>query len=264
MDETPYSEGAAPESPYFALQADIGITEHMGGLGATEELLEACNVSGNDSILDVGCGTGITPCYIAEKYGCDVVGLDISERMVDWSRKRVRENGLDDKINLIVGDAQNLPFEHERFDIVIGESVTAFVEDKQQAVDEYARVAVKDGYVGINESTWQREPPSELADYMAKTTGGEFLTQGEWTGLLEGAGLQDVEGRTHTVRSIGQFADELRRHGLKEMSRAWLRFFSYMVTDAEFRAYAFDLWPSSRAVMSVFEYQGYGIYVGRK
>ena len=40
-----------------------------------------CHISSNSYVLDVGCGVGATPCYIAHKVGCRVVGVDILEKM---------------------------------------------------------------------------------------------------------------------------------------------------------------------------------------
>jgi len=64
----------------FDFQAEVGLTKHLGGVGATEELIELCHIGEGKHVLDVGCGVGVTPCFIAKRYGCRVVGVDISER----------------------------------------------------------------------------------------------------------------------------------------------------------------------------------------
>lgn len=76
------------------------------------------------------------PC---ERIACRVVGVDISPRMVERSWERAHRERVTDRVEFRVADAQDLPFEDNWFDAVITESVTAFPEDKQEAVNEYVR-----------------------------------------------------------------------------------------------------------------------------
>ena len=78
------------QTTVFDVQAEMGLTKHMGGLKATRELIELCHVDRDKYVLDVGCGVGVTSCYIAGRYGCRVVGVDISERMIERSNERAR------------------------------------------------------------------------------------------------------------------------------------------------------------------------------
>ena len=78
------------EQTIFDYQAEVGLTKHLGGVGATETLIELCHIGEGKYVLDVGCGVGATPCFIAKRCGCRVVGVDISERMVERSKERAR------------------------------------------------------------------------------------------------------------------------------------------------------------------------------
>ena len=151
-----------PASYYFTLQSSWGLTKHMGGLEATKELIELCHIDKNSYILDVGCGVGLTACYIAKEYGCKLIAIDISEEMIKRAEERAKRRGIEDKVEFKVADAQALPFEDDLFDVVISESVNAFIENKQKAINEYKRVAKVGGYVGFNEVTWIKPPPPEL------------------------------------------------------------------------------------------------------
>jgi ubiquinone/menaquinone biosynthesis C-methylase UbiE len=155
-----------PKQLYFELQSSWGITKHIGGFKATEKLIELCHINKGKYVLEVGCGVGITACYIAQEYGGRVVGVDISERMVKISTERARRKNVEDKVKFITADAQNLPFEDELFDAVICESVNVFVKDKLKALREYIRVIKPNGYVGINEVIWIKEPTKELDEYI--------------------------------------------------------------------------------------------------
>ena len=121
------------KSDFFDFAAKVGLTKHLGGLVATEELIELCHIGEGKYILDVGCGAGVTPSYIAKRYGCKVVGVDISEGMIERSREMAKREGVADRAEFRVADAQDLPFEDDLFDAIITESVTSFPDDKQRA-----------------------------------------------------------------------------------------------------------------------------------
>lgn len=182
-----------PESSYFEVQAYWGMTKHMGGLKATEQLVELCHINQDIYVLVVGCGVGVTPCYLAKRYGCRVIGVDLSTKMVERSRERAKREGIENKAEFRMADAQNLPFEDATFDAVICESVNAFIENKPRALSEYVRVIKPRGYVGLNEVTWLKAPPQELAAYLYRIMGAEFLTcNNGWKELLEGSGLRET------------------------------------------------------------------------
>lgn len=68
------------ETPgFFDFAAEVGLTKHIGGVAATEMLIDLCHIGKGSKVLDVGCGVGVTACYLAKKWGCSVVGVDISE-----------------------------------------------------------------------------------------------------------------------------------------------------------------------------------------
>lgn len=268
-DELSPGEISEPEFSYFQVQAYWGFTKHMGGLKATEELVELCHIDKDKYVLEVGCGVGITASYLTKRHGCRVMGVDISERMVDWAQKRTKREGLEDKVEFRVADAQNLPFEDGLFDVVICESVTAFPEDKQRAVCEYVRVTKPGGYVGLNEGTWMKTPPPpELVEYIGHTmAGAKFLTPDGWKELLEGTGLKDIIVRTYKLNALTQWIDEMRGISfgdLLDRLRAWNSFLSLYIKNTSFRKYAREITPSRKIITSLFAYLGYGIYVGRK
>ena len=118
--------------------------------------------------------------------------------MIDWSNERAKREGVENSIKFKVAKAQNLPLEDALFDVVIGESVTTFLKDKQRRVSEYVRVTKPGGYVGLNEMTWTKVlPPTELIEYYSRTTGAKPETSDGWGELLEGSGLRDIVVRTY-------------------------------------------------------------------
>ena len=136
------------QETFFDFAAEVGLTKHIGGFQSTEELIELCHIDESKYILDIGCGAGVTPCFIARNCKCKLASVDILEGMIEKSKERARREGVLDRVEFTVADAQDLPFNNDVFDTVITESVTAFMEDKQKAFAEYARVTKPGGYVG--------------------------------------------------------------------------------------------------------------------
>jgi arsenite methyltransferase len=252
---------------FFDFAAYVGLTKHLGGPESTEELIALCHISEGKYVLDVGCGVGVTPCFIAKRYGCRVVGVDISPGMVERSRERAEREGLADRVDFRVADAQDLPFENALFDAVITESVTAFPEDKQRAVNEYARVTKPGGYIGLNESTWLKvPPPPELVVWVYQDVGATVspLTADEWMGLLHSAGLREISMKVREVNPQNEARGVLRRYGCRGMLRVLCRTLSLYTRNAAYRRFTKEIRERGIVPENLAEYFGYGLYVGTK
>jgi len=250
---------------YFDVQASWGVSKpHYGGLKATKELLRMCRLNEDYYVLDVGCGAGITPCYISEKFGCRVVGVDISEKMLSLARERARRKKIE-KLEFKKADAQALPFVDGTFDLVISESVVSFVQDKERAIKEYARVVKPGGYVGINEAIWlTHSPPSELDEYVQRISGAKLINAEQWRRLFNDAGLEEFEVRVYRTSALKQYIDEIAYIGFRDYFKGWSRFLSMLFTQPDFRRYMKDIWPSSHLLKIFFKHIGYGLFADRK
>lgn len=257
----PAKKPRTPGELYFGMQAEMGITKHLGGKKTTKELIELCRIGSGSYVLDVGCGVGKTPCYIAKEVGCRVLGADLREDMVKRSRELAERRGLMDKVEFRVADAEKLPFKDNTFDAVISESVVGFFKDRQRGINEFRRVVKPNGFVGINECTWGREPKREIVEYMGRTTGGSFLDSQGWRKLLENAGLREIKVRAHSPNAIRQLMDEIGWLDFRDFTAGWWRVLKIIIRSAEYRKYIFGM---TRTPLDVARQMGHGIYVGRK
>jgi arsenite methyltransferase len=251
----------------FDLQAHLGVTKHLGGFDATEELIALCHIERGGSVLDVGCGVGATACRLAKHYGCVVIGVDILEGMVHRAQERAEREGVSDQTTFRVADAQALPFENDQFDAVITESVTAFPADKQQALNEYRRVVRPGGYVGLNESTWIKDaPPPEIAAWVSQdlAANAELLSPDGWVALMENAGLVEVGAKVYTTDTRSSGRQILKQYGLGSILGAWGRALGLYIRDPGYRSFLKELKNSGRIPDQLYDYFGYGLYVGRK
>jgi arsenite methyltransferase len=251
---------------FFDFAAEVGLTKHIGGVEATEALMELCHVGQGSYVLDVGCGVGVTPCHIAKKYGCRVVGVDLNEGMVERSKERAIREQVADRVEFKVADAQDLPFENALFDAVFTESVTSFPEDKQKAVNEYARVTKSGGYVALNESTWRQAPPPEVLAWADQDVVGNVkpLPSEDWVALLERAGLRDIVVRTYEVNAKEETKGIVRRYGWGGTVRVWWRMLLLYARSPAYRSFVRQTRERGVLPENLEKYYGYGLFVGQK
>lgn len=246
---------------YIDLQAYAGVSKHLGGFEATNELLSLCHIEEAQEVLEVGCGIGVGPAHIAKTYGCHVVAVDISDKMVEWARQRAKREAVEDRVEFRTADVLDLPFEADRFDVIICESVLAFLEDKPRAISECVRVVKPGGYVGLNETFWVKEPPPKRAE-QAVEWGTDIVSAETWQALWEESGLQDRVVRTYEqIDARTEIKTRIQWIGWSLILRAWGRVLSLYLKNPAARQFIkgqFDT-PSD-----LFGCMGYGLFVGRK
>ena len=246
-------------SGYLDMQAEIGISKHQGGLPATRRLLALCQVERAAEVLDVGCGIGVGPAYIARKYGCRVVGVDRSPRMIKWALERARWDGVEDLVELRVADLRELPFEADRFDVVIAESVLAFVDDKAQAIGELVRVTKPGGYVGLNELVAVEEIPDDVAQ-VARDMGTQVLSAEDWRSIWDASGLGDPVIKIHRIDPVVEVRSRIRWMGLRWLARAWARAAWLLATRPDLRGSVRTVMGGAKAL----DAWAYALLAGRK
>jgi ubiquinone/menaquinone biosynthesis C-methylase UbiE len=252
---------------FFDFAAQAGITKHLGGLEATDKLIELCKIVEGSNILDVGCGVGQTPCYIASRIGAKVTGIDINSKMIQRSKERAKHEGVEDQTDFRVMDAQNLLFPDNTFDAVITESVTAFPSDKQMAVREYARVTKKGGYIGLNESTWLKTPqPMEIIEWVSQEVGAQVKPQTpeEWSTLLENAGLTIQKIEINKIQVQDEAKGIIRRYGYLSMIMSLFRALNMYLHNPDYRRFVKKVQNRGITPPNLEECLGYGLFVARK
>jgi len=104
-------------------------------------------------ILDIATGTGDLAIMLAKINSEKVIGLDISEGMLAVGKKKIDQLGLNEKVEMILGDSEELPFEDQTFDaITVGFGVRNF-ENLEQGLDEIYRVLKPNGIFVVLETS---------------------------------------------------------------------------------------------------------------
>jgi SAM-dependent methyltransferase len=110
----------------------------------TEESLEIpqlLDLGPDSSVLEIGCGSGGYSLHLAEKLGCQIVGLDINEPGIRSAKELAQSRGLGSRARFEQFDvSKNLPFDGETFDAVFSNDVLCHVPGRLAVLVEMFRV----------------------------------------------------------------------------------------------------------------------------
>lgn len=112
-------------------------------------LVQAVRPHPGASVLDVATGPGYVAAAFAEA-GCDVVGLDLTSAPLELARQMREARGLTN-LHFQLGDAEQLPWTPQTFDIVVSRFALHHCEDPQRVLTEMARVCRLQGTVAIQD-----------------------------------------------------------------------------------------------------------------
>lgn len=191
-------------------------------------------------LIDLGSGYGGSARFIANKYGCEVVALNLSEVENDRARTLNREQNLDDLIDVIDGNFEKLPYEEGAFDIVWSQDSFLHSPARDRVIREASRVLKAGGDLIFTDPMKSDDCPDGVLqpildrihlDSMASPKfyrevavdyGLEYVTYDELTEHLErhySAILEESEKREEELRD--QISEEYRQN-MKKGLRHWV------------------------------------------
>jgi ubiquinone/menaquinone biosynthesis C-methylase UbiE len=179
MDYTGYQQPAELQSPETLKACCVALYEsdwatlllgdsyHPGRLQLTERLGSMLDLQPGHLVLDVASGLGTSAIYLAQRFGCQVVGVDFSRQIVEQANANAAEAGISQLVQFKQGDAERLPFEDGSFDALICECAFCTFPSKAQAASQFARVLRPGGRIGLSDLTRSGTLPPELDTLMA-------------------------------------------------------------------------------------------------
>ncbi len=162
----------------------------------TVRALALDEASAAPTILDLATGTGDLALLIADRHPRGrVVGLDPAERMLERARQKALDAGVEDRVRLLTGDAETLPFPDVTFDRVTIAFGIRNVPDRERALREMRRVTRPGGRVAVLELS---EPEGGVLGALARL---HVHTIVPWVGAL----LSGEREYRYLQRSIAAF-----------------------------------------------------------
>lgn len=115
-----------------------------------KKFINTLSIKENDKILDVATGTGDVAFTIRKNFNVSITGLDLSKNMLDIAERKAKKFDMTD-IDFIEGDAEEIPFEDNTFDILVISYGLRNLGNYNKGISEFRRVLKEDGELGILE-----------------------------------------------------------------------------------------------------------------
>ena len=154
-----------------------------------EAVLDALTPLEDKRILEVACGTGRFTVLLADR-GADIVGMDISEAMLEQGRRKAAATGVEGELSFMQGDAGRIPFPDDHFDAVFAMRFFHLAPDPEGFIKEMRRVTKEQVFF----DTFNRYSARSMYNW-ALPMGSRLYSDREARELAVGAGLEiaDVE-----------------------------------------------------------------------
>jgi demethylmenaquinone methyltransferase/2-methoxy-6-polyprenyl-1,4-benzoquinol methylase len=122
-----------------------------------------------NTILDIATGTGDLAILMTKTNASKIIGLDISEGMLDVGRKKIIEKNLQHKIDMVLGDSENMPFPDNHFDAITVSFGIRNFENLEKGLGEILRVLKPNGnFVILETSNPTKSPYKEGYNFYTK------------------------------------------------------------------------------------------------
>lgn len=121
------------------------------------------------TILDIATGTGDLAIAMAKATDAKITGFDLSAGMLEVGRKKVSEQNLANRIEMIQGDAENMPFADHSFDVITVAFGVRNFENLSKGLDEIYRVLKPGGkFIILEFSQPESFPMKQLYAFYSK------------------------------------------------------------------------------------------------
>jgi ubiquinone/menaquinone biosynthesis C-methylase UbiE len=115
------------------------------------EYLDAMDIDSANTVLDMGCGTGVAARTIARRanFSGRVTGIDLSPYLIEAAKRLADEEGLGTRVEFLSGDTRDLDIPDGRFDAVVAHSLVSHVQEALTVLKKVGRVVKPGGLIAI-------------------------------------------------------------------------------------------------------------------
>jgi len=163
---------------------------HGGGKWFTQRLARLANLKPGMKVLDVGGGLGGPARTLALEFGCHVTVIDLTESYVHAGEMLTQCMGLQNRVIHQLGDALELSFEDDSFDVLWTQNSGMNIEDKESLYAGFHRVIRPNGLLATQEPVAGPNQPAIFPVMWSVDGSGHFVrTPEQMRGMIEAAGF---------------------------------------------------------------------------
>jgi demethylmenaquinone methyltransferase/2-methoxy-6-polyprenyl-1,4-benzoquinol methylase len=159
---TPYQNSDLSKKEQVAQMFDA-ISENYDGLNKVisfgtdakwkQKILKMVAAKQPSTVLDIATGTGDLAILFAKTSATEIIGLDISQGMLDIGKKKIEAQKLDTKIQMVLGDGENIPYADDYFDVITVAYGVRNFEHLEKGLSEILRTLKPGGQLIILETS---------------------------------------------------------------------------------------------------------------
>ena len=165
------------------------------GPGSDESTLRAlalCDgLPEHSTVLDIGCGPGMQTVALAQALDCDITAIDLHQEYLDQLRERAEAAGVAERVQIQVGDMNNLCLAPQSFDLVWSEGA-AYIMGVENALASWKPLLRAGGFLALTELVWLKRPPPRQATEFFAT---EYPAMTDVAGILRAFTASGYEPR---------------------------------------------------------------------
>ena len=177
MSETikPYQDSEKGKKEQVAQMFDT-ISENYDGLNKIisfgtdakwkQKILKMVAAKNPTTILDIATGTGDLAILFAKTSATEIIGLDISQGMLDIGKKKIEAQKLNTKIQMVLGDGENIPYADNYFDVITVAYGVRNFENLEKGLSEILRTLKPGGQFIILETSVPTKFPFKQGYYV--------------------------------------------------------------------------------------------------
>jgi len=220
-------------------------------------MADKCEISRDMIILDAGCGSGSSSIFLAKRYGCRVVGIDVDPTSLMKAHEKARHENMLDRVAFRLEDLNFQSLQNSMFDGAIFQASLIFCE-KARVLPAISQKIRPGGFLGAVELAWKVPPTAETMAKVRSVLCAAAVNaeqHKDWITLFERSGLDVESSEVHDL-DFG-FRSMLANEGYLST----LRVASKCIFNQEAR-------NKTQAITNLFRetgaYLGFGIYMCRK
>jgi ubiquinone/menaquinone biosynthesis C-methylase UbiE len=185
---------------------------HVRGQEVSLELATAAGLQPGMRILDAGCGLGGSCRLLADEFGCEVTGIDITEDYIRTAGRLSALTGLQHKTRFVHGSVLSLPFDNKSFDVVVTQHVQMNIADKKTFYAEIARVLKNCGrFIYYDVLSNNHLPVQYPVPWAPDESISYLITSQQLHHLLTETGFDNLQVTNETVKGITFFNNLFNR-----------------------------------------------------
>jgi phosphoethanolamine N-methyltransferase len=199
-----------------------------GGLATAQEFTALLGLAPGMRVLDVGCGLGGSAFYMAERYGVEVFGIDLSTNMVRMAQVRGQAAGLDQQVRFAQGDILDFTTDAP-FDRIYSRDVFLHIHDKVRLLRVIWQLLAPGGRLLFTDYCCGEGAKSPGFAAYIRQRAYDLRTVAAYHDLLVQAGFDEITAQDRSAQFLQLLEQELANlpverftpHTLAEIRQSW-------------------------------------------